>query len=129
MQGGGILDADSHGKLAPSHARSVILALGAGPSGFPKQSSGRSFRDSHGKPAPSLAHAPLFWRPRHMRPEAYVATRAAQIIKGEDQASGRNGRFINQKRTNGQIYSFGLRMADFILFRIRSLSAARPSNF
>ena len=62
-----------------------------------------------------------------MRPEAYVAT-AAQIIKG-DQASGRNGRFINQKRTNGQIFSFGLRMADFILSRIRSLSAARPSNF
>ena len=64
-----------------------------------------------------------------MRPEAYVATLAAQIIKGEDQASGRNGRFINQKRTNGQISSFGLRMADFILSRIRRLSAARPSNF
>ena len=64
-----------------------------------------------------------------MRPEAYVVTRAAQIIKGEDQASGRNGRFINQKRTNGQISSFGLRMADFILSRVRSLSAARPSNF
>ena len=60
-----------------------------------------------------------------MRPEAYVATRAAQIFKGEGQASGRNGRFINQKRTNGQISSFGLRMADFILSRIRSLSAAR----
>ena len=60
-----------------------------------------------------------------MRPEAHVATRAAQIFKGEGQASGRNGRFINQKRTNGQISSFGLRMADFILSRIRSLSAAR----
>ena len=47
------------------------------------------------------------------RREAYVATRAAQIIK----------------RTNGQISSFGLRMADFILSRIRSLSAARPSHF
>ena len=45
---------------AVARARSVISALGAGPSGFPKQSSGRSFRDSHGKPAPSLAHAPLF---------------------------------------------------------------------
>ena len=31
-----------------------------------------------------------------MRPKAYVATRAAQIIKGEGQASGRNGRFIGQ---------------------------------
>ena len=52
-----------------------------------------------------------------------------QIIKGEGQASGRNGRFINQKRTSGEIPSFGLRMADFILSRMRSLSAARPSNF
>ena len=59
----------------------------------------------------------------------YVAIRAAQIIKGEGQASGRNGRFINQKRTNGQIFGFGLRIADFILSRRRSLSAARPSNF
>ena len=71
-----------------------------------------------------------FWkiwegRDRPPTPEAYVATRAAQIFKGEGQASGRNGRFINQKRTNGQISSFGLRMADFILSRIRSLSAAR----
>ena len=102
---------------AVARAWSVILALGAGPSGFPKQVSER--RKAGGS-----------WRPpRHMRPEAYVATRAAQIIKGDDQASGRNGRFINQKRTNGQISSFGQRMADFILSRIRSLSAARPSNF
>ena len=36
-----------------------------------------------------------------------------------------NGRFINQKRTSGQISKFGLRMADFILSRIRSLSAAK----
>ena len=64
-----------------------------------------------------------------MRPKAYVATRAAQIIKGEEQASGRNGRFINKKRTNGQISSFALRMADFILSRMGSLSAARPSHF
>ena len=94
---------------AVARACSVILALGAGPSGFPKQVSER--RKAGGS-----------WRsPRHMRPEAYVATRAAQIFKGEGQASGRNGRFI----TNGQISSFGLRMADFILSRIRSLSAAR----
>ena len=139
----GILDADSHGKPAPSHARAPLFRrwglarrasrnnlpgeasatamanprrrsrtlryFGAGgPSGFPKQVSER--RKAGGS-----------WRPpRHMRPEAYVATRAAQIIKGEDQASG---------RTNGQISSFGLRMADFILSRMRSLSAARPSNF
>ena len=31
--------------------------------------------------------------------------------------------------TNGQISKFGLRMADFILSRIRSLSAAKPSHF
>ena len=36
-----------------------------------------------------------------------------RFVKAEDQASGRNGRFINQKRPNGQT----------------SLSAARPSNF
>ena len=35
------------------------------------------------------------------------------------QASGRNG----------QIFKFGLRIADFILPRTRSLSAARPSHF
>ena len=110
---GGIFDADSHGKPAPSHARaplfrrwglarrasrnnlpgeasatamatravaracSGILALGAGPSGFPKQVSER--RKAGGS-----------WRPpRHMRPEADVATRAAQIFKGEGQPVGR----------------------------------------
>ena len=96
----------------PWQTRSVILALGAGPSGFPKQVSER--RKAGGS-----------WRPpRHMRPEAYVATRAAQIIKGEDQASGRSGRFINQKRTNGQISSFGLRMA---VLSSRSGQIARSS--
>ena len=34
--------------------------------------------------------------------------------EGSWNASGRNGRFINQKRTSGQIFKFGLRMADFI---------------
>ena len=62
-----------------------------------------------------------------MRPTAYVATRARKN-KGEDQGSGRNGRFIN-KRTNGQISRFGLRMADFILSRLRSSSVAKPSHF
>ena len=38
-----------------------------------------------------------------------------------------NGRFINKKRPNGQISRSGLRMADFILSRASSLSAARPS--
>ena len=50
---------DSLGGGASLALASVILALGAGPSGFPD---GRSFRDSHGKPAPSHARAPLFWR-------------------------------------------------------------------
>ena len=101
---------------AVARARSVILALGGWPDGLPET----SFRAMQSGGS---------WRPpRHTRPEAYVATRAAQIIKGEGQASG-NGRSINQKRTNGQISCFGLRMADFILSRIRSLSAARPSHF
>ena len=150
---------------------SVVLALGVGPTGFPKQVSER--RKAGGSWTPTAmanprrrtralryfgaggwrAHAPLFWRwglarrasrnkfPSDAKrgdlggrrgicgPKPMSATRAAQIIKGEDQASGRNGRFINQKPTSGQIPSFGLRMADFILSRIRSLSAARPSNF
>ena len=49
--------------------------------------------------------------------------------EGSWNANGREGRFINQKRTSGQIFKFGLRMADFILSRIRSLSAAKPSHF
>ena len=53
----------------------------------------------------------------------------AMKAEGSWNASGRNGRFINQKRTSGQISKFGLRMADFILSRIRSLSAAKPSHF
>ena len=40
-----------------------------------------------------------------------------------------SGRFINQKRTSCQIFKFGPRMADFILSRVRSLSAAKPSHF
>ena len=53
----------------------------------------------------------------------------AMKAEGSWTASGRNGRFINQKRTRGQIFKFGLRMADFILSRVRSLSAAKPSHF
>ena len=53
----------------------------------------------------------------------------AMKAEGSWNASGRNGRFINQKRTSGQICKFGLRMADFILSRVRSLSAAKPSHF
>ena len=72
---------------------SVVLALGGGRTGFPKQVSEQC--------------------------EA----------EGSWTASGRNGRFINQKRTSGQISQFGLRMAKFILSRKRSLSAAKPSHF
>ena len=77
---------------AVARARSVILALGAGPSGFPKQFSGRSFRDSHGKPAPSLAHAPLFWRwgasrnrfPSNAKRAAYAAQSLRRNTGGPD---------------------------------------------
>ena len=68
---------------------SVVLALRAGRTGFPKQASER--RKAEG-----------CWT-----------------------GSGRNGRLISQK----QISKFGLRMADFILSRIRSLSAVKPSHF
>ena len=72
---------------------SVVLALGGGRTGFPKQVSERC------------------------------------KAEGSWTASGRNGRFINQKRTNGQISKFGLQMADFTLSRIRRLSAVKPSHF
>ena len=150
MQSGRILDADSHGKPAPSHARAPLfrrwgLARRASRNNLPGEASATAMANPRrrsrtlryfgaggwpvGLPETSFRSGGSWRPPRHMRPEAYVATRAAQIIKGEDQASGRNGRFINQKRTSGQIPSFGLRMADFRLSRIRSLSAARPSNF
>ena len=58
-----------------------------------------------------------------------VLSRMGVFIKIEDQVSGRNGRFINQKRANGQICRFGLRVVDFILPRASSLSAARSSLF
>ena len=109
---GATAKASATASLAPA---SVVLALGSGRTGFPKQVSERCKAGGSWTP------------PRHMRPEAYVATRA-RIIKGEDQGSGRNGRFIN-KRTNGQISRFGLRMADFILSRLRSSSVAKPSHF
>ena len=55
------------------------------------------------------------------KPMAFLSSfiNKGRFIKVEDQASGRNG----------QIARFGLRMADFILPRIRSLSAAKPSHF
>ena len=78
---------------ASCDSASVVLVLGAGRTGFPKQVSER------------------------------------RRAEGCWTASGRNGRLINQKRTNGQTSKFGLRMADFILSRIRSLSAVKPSHF
>ena len=94
---------------AVARARSVISALGAGgwPVGLPET----SFRATQSGGILEAA-------------AAYAARSLCRNTGG-----GRNGRFINQKRTSGQIPSFGQRMADFILSRIRSLSAARPSNF
>ena len=60
---------------------------------------------------------------------AVLAT-AARFIKGEGQASGRDGRFINQKRTNGQISGFGARIVIFTISRIKNLLTAEPrTNF
>ena len=93
---------------AVARAHSVILALGGWPDGLPET----SFRAMH---SGGILEA--------------AAAYAARSLCPDYQASGRNGRFINQKRRNCQISSFGLRMADFVLSRIRSLSAARPSHF
>ena len=103
---------------AVARARSVVLTLGAGPSGFPKQFSGRRPEFLRQPPSRSL---PSFWR-------WGVAGRASRN-KFPSDANGRDGRFVNQKRTSCQIFKFGLRIADFILSRIRSLSAAKPSHF
>ena len=69
---------------------SVVLALGAGRTGFPKQVSKRRKRRDLGRPVAA---------------KAVLSTRS------------------------GQMAQFGLRMADFILSRIRSLSAVKPSYF
>ena len=86
---------------AIARARSVVLALGAGPSGFPKQvSERRKARDLGGRrgkcPKPMSQHGrPRLSRAR-TRPVAAMAVLSTR---------------------SGQIRSFGLRMADFILSR------------
>ena len=117
MQSGGILDADSHGKPAPSHARALFFRRW----GLARRASRNNL--------PGEASATAMANPRRRsRMLRYFGAGGWPVGLPETsfrQASGRNCRFINQKRTNGQISSFGLRMADFILSRVRSLSAAR----
>ena len=72
---------------------SVVLALGGGRTGFPKQVSKRCKRRDLGRPVAA---------------KAVLSTRSGQMA---------------------QISKFGLRVADFILSRIRSLSAVKPSHF
>ena len=119
---------DSRGKPAPSLARALSfwrwgLARRASRKNF--LGDGQSFCDS-------------FPRARFRRfgaggwPDGLPET-SFRAMQSEESwtASGRNGRFINQKRTNGQISKFWLQMqmADFILSRIRRLSAVKPSHF
>ena len=103
---------------AVARAHSVISALGAGPSGFLKQSSGRSFRDSHGKPAPSLAHAPLFWR-------WGLARRASRNVPYKEFISGQD----KVLSTMAALSRSRTRQWPQWLPRIRNLSAAKPSHF
>ena len=91
---------------------------------------GRSFRDSHGKPRRSRAlrcSGAGGWSvglPETIFPTASLALasvvlalgggrtgfpKRAMKAEGSWTASGRNGRFINQKRTSGQISKFGPR--------------------
>ena len=65
------------------------------------------------------------WQLCQGRPAYGRFIKNGRCVKIEDQASGRN----NQKRANGQICRFGLRMVDFILSRTSSLSTARSSLF
>ena len=69
------------------------------------------------------------WQLCQGRPAYGRFIKNGRCVKIEEQASGRNGRFINQKRANAQICRFGLRMVDFILSRTSSLSTARSSLF
>ena len=126
---------------AVARARSVILALGSGPSGFPKHfgagewpdgatQSGGILGAAAGDVVSSLCRnmgGPDRQVPRQPskvtgQPMAVLSTMA------EDPASGRNGRFILQKRLYGQICRFRLRMADFTLSRTSSLSTARSAR-
>ena len=117
---------DSHGKPAPSLARAPLfwrwgLARRASRNNFPGD--GQSFCDS--LPRARFRRFGAGGWPDGLPETSFRAMKA----EGSWNASGRNGRFINQKRTSGQIFKFGLRMADFILPRVRSLSAAKPSHF
>ena len=90
--------------------------------GFPKQFSGRRPKLLRQPPSRSL---PSFWR-------WGVAGRASRSKFPSDESGGILERQWPQwpfYRTSGQIFKFGLRMADFILSRVRSLSAAKPSHF
>ena len=107
-------------------AKNRRFGLGSGLSGCPKARSRRSdagvgpvrlfektfWGDSLGG-ARRLRSLPLFWR-------WGLARRASRNNFPGD--GGRNGRFINQKRTNDQICRFGLRMAEFIISRTSRLS-------
>ena len=109
---------------AVARTRSVILALGW-PVGLPET----IFRaTAKASATASLALASvvlaLGW-PDGLPETSFRAMKA----EGSWKASGRNGRFIYQTRTNCQISKFGLQIADFILSRIRSLSAAKPSHY
>ena len=104
---------------AVARARSVVLALGAGPSGFPKQFSGRR---------PKLLRQPPRARFRRFG--------AGGWPDGLPETSDESGGILDGQwpqwpfyQPGCQICQFGLRMADFILSRIRSLSAAKPSHF
>ena len=81
-----------------------------------------------GRPA-AVAVYQSRWQLYQGRPAYGRFIKNGRCVKIEDQASGRNGRFVNQKRANGQICRFGLRMVDFILPRTSSLSTARSSLF
>ena len=118
---------NSHGNPAPSLARAPlfwrwglarrasrnILALGSGRTGFPKQVSWNAKRGDVGRRRGRRGFKSMG------QPMAVLST-----IEG-DPASGRNGRFILQKRLYGQIFRFRLRIADFTLSRTSSLSTAR----
>ena len=138
-QSGGILDADSHGKPAPSHARAPLfwrwgLARRVSRNNLPGEAAATAMANPRRRLRTLRYFGAVGW-PVGLPETSFRATQSGGILEAAAAYAARSlcqwpqWPFFNEKRTNGQISSFGLRMADFILSRIRSLSAARPSPF
>ena len=148
-QSGKILDADSHGKPAPSHARAPLfrrwgLARRASGNNLPGEASATAMANPRRRSRMLRYFGAGGW-PVGLPETSFRATQSGGILEAAAAYAARSlcrntGGPDFQGRGPGQWpqwpfdqpeadkwpdSSFGLRMADFILSRIRSLSAAR----